>query len=78
MALKKGRKRGRRKRGGVTIEIHLSPTPFFLGAQWRVAARSKQPGGRLDGIAGVLPDTQLLLYQYVRKETVLSSQIEGT
>ena len=34
--------------------------------------------GRLDGIAGVLPDTQLILYQYVRKEAVLSSQIEGT
>jgi len=34
--------------------------------------------GRLDGIAAVLPDTQLFLYQYVRKEAVLSSQIEGT
>jgi len=34
--------------------------------------------GRLDGIAGALPDTQLFLYQYVRKEAVLSSQIEGT
>lgn len=34
--------------------------------------------GRLDGIADVLPDTGLFLYQYVRKEAVLSSQIEGT
>src|SRR3984893_8082038 len=34
--------------------------------------------GRLDGAAGTLPDTQLLLYTYVRKEAVLSSQIEGT
>lgn len=34
--------------------------------------------GRLDGIGSVLPDTQLFLYQYVRKEAVLSSQIEGT
>jgi Fic family protein len=34
--------------------------------------------GRLDGIAGVLPDPKLFLYQYVRKEAVLSSQIEGT
>ena len=34
--------------------------------------------GRLDGLASALPDPQLLLYQYVRKEAVLSSQIEGT
>jgi len=34
--------------------------------------------GRLDGIASVLPDTALFLYTYVRKEAVLSSQIEGT
>ena len=34
--------------------------------------------GRLDGISDVLPDTQLFIYQYVRKEALLSSQIEGT
>jgi Fic family protein len=34
--------------------------------------------GRLDGTAATLPDAQLLLYTYVRKEAVLSSQIEGT
>lgn len=34
--------------------------------------------GRLDGIARVLPEKHLFLYQYVRKEAVLSSQIEGT
>lgn len=34
--------------------------------------------GRLDDISLVLPDKQLFLYQYVRKEAVLSSQIEGT
>ena len=34
--------------------------------------------GRLDGIAGHLPDKALFLYAYVRKEAVLSSQIEGT
>ena len=34
--------------------------------------------GRLDGVAGVLPDPHLFLYSYVRKEAVLSSQIEGT
>ena len=34
--------------------------------------------GRLDGTAGHLPDKALFLYAYVRKEAVLSSQIEGT
>jgi Fic family protein len=34
--------------------------------------------GRLDGIASILPDTSLFLYMYIRKEAVLSSQIEGT
>jgi Fic family protein len=34
--------------------------------------------GRLDGLARILPNTLLFLYSYVRKEAVLSSQIEGT
>ena len=34
--------------------------------------------GRLDGITALVPDTSLFLYMYVRKEAVLSSQIEGT
>ena len=34
--------------------------------------------GRLDGAAATLPDAHLLLYTFVRKEAVLSSQIEGT
>ena len=33
--------------------------------------------GRLDGLARLLPNTLLFLYSYVRKEAVLSSQIEG-
>lgn len=34
--------------------------------------------GRLDGVSMLLPDRSLFLYAYVRKEAVLSSQIEGT
>ncbi len=34
--------------------------------------------GRLDGIASIFPDPALFLYMYVRKEALLSSQIEGT
>lgn len=34
--------------------------------------------GRLDGVTVLVPDKALFLYMYVRKEAVLSSQIEGT
>jgi len=34
--------------------------------------------GRLDSVTMLLPDPALFLYAYVRKEAVLSSQIEGT
>jgi Fic family protein len=34
--------------------------------------------GRLDSVTTLLPDTSFFLYTYVRKEAVLSSQIEGT
>ena len=34
--------------------------------------------GRLDGVSTLLPDKEIFLYIYARKEAVLSSQIEGT
>jgi Fic family protein len=34
--------------------------------------------GRLDGLSMMLPEPSLFLYMYIRKEAVLSSQIEGT
>ena len=34
--------------------------------------------GRLDAVTELLPDATLFVYGYVRKEAVLSSQIEGT
>ena len=34
--------------------------------------------GRLDAISNLLPDAHLFLYSYIRKEAVMSSQIEGT
>lgn len=40
--------------------------------------RANQELGRLDGITLLLPDPDLFLYSYIRKEAVLSSQIEGT
>jgi len=40
--------------------------------------RANRSLGRLDGVGMLLPDIELLLYFYVRKEALLSSQIEGT
>ena len=34
--------------------------------------------GRLDGISEILPNPELFVAMYVKKEAVLSSQIEGT
>lgn len=39
---------------------------------------ANQALGRLDGITLLLPDPDQFIYSYVRKEAVLSSQIEGT
>ncbi|MBI4528067.1 MAG: Fic family protein [Deltaproteobacteria bacterium] len=40
--------------------------------------RANRALGRLEGISLFLPEPSLFLYTYVRKEAVLSSQIEGT
>ena len=40
--------------------------------------RANRALGRLDGIRLVLPNPDIFLYHYVRKEALLSSQIEGT
>lgn len=53
--------------------------PLIIGDAMRDALdRALLALGRLDGISALLPDTRLFLYMYVRKEAVLSSQIEGT
>jgi Fic family protein len=43
-----------------------------------ILAEANQAVGRLDGMTSAFPDMNLFLYSYVRKEAVLSSQIEGT
>ena len=57
----------------------LPPTPpVRLESMQLLLEQANQALGRLDGIASVLPDLSLFIYAYVRKEAVLSSQIEGT
>lgn len=63
--------------------FHPSPLPpnpaliIDVEMQGRLDA-ANQALGRLDGITLLLPDPDQFLYTYVRKEAVLSSQIEGT
>ncbi len=52
---------------------HLELAP--LHAQ---AGAANQALGRLDGLTSLLPEPQIFIYLYVRKEAVVSSQIEGT
>ncbi len=58
----------------------LPPSPplqFTTGLQDRLESANRALG-RLDGVSLLLPSADLFLYAYVRKEAVLSSQIEGT
>jgi len=57
----------------------LPPEPFVdLSGLYQQLDRANHALGRLDGLTTLLPDTRLFLYLYVRKEALLSSQIEGT
>lgn len=69
---------------GETVRSFVPPTlppgpplAFTVGAQHGLD-RAMLSLGRLDGAATTMPDVDLLLYTFVRKEAVLSSQIEGT
>ena len=54
------------------------PTLDLSGPRQQLLERATLAVGRLDSISMLLPDPQLFLYAYVRREAVLSSQIEGT
>jgi len=58
----------------------LPPAPPLAldGARQRLLERALLACGRLDGVTAMLTNSGLLLYAYVRREAVLSSQIEGT
>lgn len=57
----------------------LPPDPALdLRKLQRPLERASSALGRLDGLARRFPDPQLFIDLYVRKEAVLSSQIEGT
>jgi Fic family protein len=62
------------------IPAPLPPSPAIVldAARQRRLERASIALGRLDGIGRLLPGPEELLYSYLRKEAVLSSQIEGT
>lgn len=55
-----------------------SPPLVFDAECQDLLGRANLALGRLDGFTTILPDPALFLYSYVRKEALLSSQIEGT
>ncbi|NNB98393.1 Fic family protein [Corallococcus exiguus] len=68
---------GERVRSFVPPPLPPIPSIDVLGLLDRLS-RADRALGRLDGITVLLPSQELFLYMYVRKEAVLSSQIEGT
>jgi Fic family protein len=57
----------------------LPPTPpVDVGGLLPLIEQANRALGRLDGITSILPAPPLFLFMYVRKEALLSSQIEGT
>lgn len=68
---------GERVRAYVPAPLPPNP-PLDLPQLMSVYERAIAAVGRLDGVTTILPSTPLFLYMYVRKEALLSSQIEGT
>lgn len=69
---------------GETVKAYI-PNPLPPDPPLRISAALRSELdmallalGRLDSVSSYLPDANLLLYLYIRKEAVLSSQIEGT
>jgi Fic family protein len=69
---------GESVRAFVPDPLPPAPPPAMDGVLQSLFEIAALAVGRLDGVSSLLPDKSLLLYSYVRKEAVLSSQIEGT
>jgi Fic family protein len=68
---------------GETVRAYVPPPlppnpPVDLGPFYNKIEAANRALGHLDGVTSILPDTPLFHYMYVRKEALLSSQIEGT
>jgi Fic family protein len=69
--------------GGKSLRAYIPPPlppdpPVDLSVLIELLDSATAALGRLDGVTTVLPSPPLFIYMYVRKEALLSSQIEGT
>jgi len=69
---------GERVRAFIPHPLPPQPPLDLAGNRQRLLERATLALGRLDSISLLLPDPGIFLYAYVRREAVLSSQIEGT
>lgn len=65
-------------RAFIPAELPPDPPVRVAGELQRLLSNADRALGRLDGSVHTLPNADLFVYMYVRKEAVLSSQIEGT
>ncbi len=65
-------------RAFVPAPLPPHPSVEISGELQSLLSRADQVLGRLDGSIYTLPNPDLFVYMYIRKEAVLSSQIEGT
>jgi Fic family protein len=69
---------GRQVRAFIPNPLPPDPPLDLSHSRQRLLERATLALGRLDSITLLLPDPDVFLYAYVRREAVLSSQIEGT
>ena len=69
---------GERVQAFVPSPLPPQPPLDFTGGRQRLLEAALLACGRLDAVTDLLPEPDLFLYSYVRREAVLSSQIEGT
>jgi Fic family protein len=67
-----------RFRAFIPVPLPPSPPIRIAGDLQRQLSEADRALGRLDGSVLTLPNRDLFVFMYVRKEAVLSSQIEGT
>ena len=69
---------GESLRAFVPDPLPPDPPVQLTGRDHDLIEKANRALGRLDAVSTLLPDVSLFMYFYVRKEAVLSSQIEGT
>jgi Fic family protein len=69
---------GERVRAFVPNPLPLELPVAFTATELELLERANRALGRLDGLSASLPEPSIFLNNYLRKEALLSAQIEGT